>query len=335
MFLGKWSLDPNRRNSPAWPQAIPLKELGCRLLALFLVFLVAGCITVKVDLFEESKPLKEKVISGYGRNKILLVDVSGMIVETRPRGVLNLLTSVTTPDRIKEVLDKAAKDKHIKAVVLRINSPGGTVSASDIIHHELMNYKKETGVPVVACLMGLATSGGYYLAQAGDTIIAHPSGITGSIGVLAMKLNIKGLMDKVGVEGETVKSGRWKDFWSPFRPATPEEKQMMQQVINSYYRSFVDVVAQGRKMDLKEVQRVADGRIYTASQAKDLGLVDTLGYLDDAIDLAKKQAGLEEGVKVVRYQRPDSYRPNIYSGLPDLSWAVTPQFFYLWWPGEL
>ena len=241
---------------------------------------------------------------------------------------------MTTPDRIKEVLDKAAQDSHIKAVVLKINSPGGTVSASDIIHHELLNYKKETGVPMVACLMSLATSGGYYLAQAGDTIVANPSGITGSIGVLAMKLNVKGLMGKVGVEEEIVKSGKWKDFWSPFRPATPEEKQMMQEVINSYYRGFMNVVAQGRKMNLKEVRRVADGRIFTASQAKDLGLVDTLGYLDDAIELAKKRAGLEEA-KVVRYQRPDSYRPNIYSGLPDLSLAVTPQFLYMWWPGEL
>lgn len=334
MFTRSGTPDPFRGNSPARMGVMLLTKLGCRLLPLLLVFLVAGCVTVKVDLFEESKPLKEKVISGYGRDKILLVDVSGMIVETRPRGLLSLLTKVTTPDRIKEVLDKAVKDKRIKAVVLRINSPGGTVSASDIIHHELMNYKKETGVPVVACLMGLATSGGYYLAQAGDIIVAHPSGITGSIGVLAMKFNVKGLMDKVGVQDEMVKSGKWKDFWSPFRPATPEEKQMMQEVINSYYRGFVDVVAQGRKMGLKEVRRVADGRIYTASQAKDLGLVDTLGYLDDAIDLAKKKAGLEE-VKVVRYQRPDSYRPNIYSGFPDLTWAVTPQFLYMWWPGEL
>lgn len=304
-----------------------------RFLIILLVFLLGGCVTVKVDLFEEAKPLEEKVISGFARDKVLLVDVSGMIVENKPRGLLSL-AAVTTPDRIKEVLDKASTDKRIKAVVLRINSPGGTVSAADIIHHEIMNYKKEAGVPVVACLMGLATSGGYYLAQTGDVIVAHPSGITGSIGVLAMKLNVKGLMDKVGVQGELVKSGQWKDFWSPFRPATPEEKQMMQEVIDSYYRGFVEVVAQGRKMDLQEVRRVADGRIYTSAQAKDLGLVDTLGYLDDAIELAKKKAGLKE-VKVVRYQRPDSYRPNIYSGFPDISWAVTPQFLYLWWPGGM
>jgi protease-4 len=316
-----------------------LKRLTYRLLTVFLVLLLAGCVTVKVDLFEEPKPLKEKVVSGYGRDKILLLDVSGLIVESQPRSLLGLgLGAVTTPGRVKEELDKAAKDKRIKALVLRINSPGGTVSASDIIHHELLAYKKETGVPVVACLMGLATSGGYYLAQAGDTIVAHPSGITGSIGVLAMKLNVKGLMDKVGVEGEMVKSGQWKDFWSPFRPASPEEKQMMQQVIDSYYRGFVDVVALGRKMDTKEVRKVADGRIYTATQAKDLGLVDSLGYLDDAIKIAQKQAGLEEA-KVVRYHRPGSYRPNIYSQfplpLPDFSGAVTPQFLYIWMPGEI
>jgi protease-4 len=304
-----------------------------RVLAVLLVVFLAGCVTVKVDLFEEQKPLKEKVVSGAGWDKILLVDISGLIAETRHRSLLGFGV-VTTPGYVKEVLDKAAKDKCVKAVVLRVNSPGGTVSASDIIHHELLAFKKETGVPVVACLMGLAASGGYYVALAGDTIVAHPSGISGSIGVLAMKLNIKGLMDKVGVDSEMVKSGRWKDFWSPFRPATPEEKQMMQGVIDNYYRGFVQVVAQGRKMNPAEVRRVADGRIFTATQAKDLGLVDSLGYLDDAIKIAQKQAGLEEA-KVVLYHRPDSYRPNIYSQIPDLSWVVTPQFLYIWWPGSL
>ena len=313
--------------------AMRRNKLTFGLVALFLALLVAGCVTVKVDLFEEDKPLKEKVLSGYGRDKVLLVDVSGVIMETRHRSLLGLGVA-TTPAYIKEVLDKAAKDGHIKALVLRINSPGGTVSASDMMHHELMLYKQEHHVPVVACLMSLATSGGYYLAQAADTIVANPAGITGSIGVLAMKLNFKGLMNKVGVQGEMVKSGKWKDFWSPFRPSTPQEKQMMQEIINSYYRGFVDVVCQGRKMDLKEVKRVADGRIYTASQAKDLGLVDSLGYLDDAVKIAEEKAGLEHA-KVVRYHRPGSYRPNIYSQFPDFSWAVTPQFLYLWWPGSL
>lgn len=303
-----------------------------RVFAGVLLLLAAGCVTVKVALFEEPGPLKEKVVSGTGRDKILLLDISGIILEG-PHRILGGLKGVTSPDRVKEELEKATKDKQIKALVLKINSPGGTVSGSDVVLHEILAFKKERSLPVVACLTGLATSGGYYVAQAADTIFAYPTCITGSIGVLSMKLNLKGLMDKVGVDEELVKSGQWKDFWSPFRPATPEEKRMMQEIIDDFYRGFVEVVAKGRKLNTEEVRRVADGRIFTASQAKDLGLVDKLGYLDDALELAKKEAGLEEA-RVVRYHRPGSYRPTVYSLLPELELAA-PQFLYLWFPGEL
>jgi protease-4 len=294
----------------------------------FWLALAAGCVTVKVSLFEEPGPLKEKTVSGRGRDKILLVDINGMIMEG-PHRLLGGLKAVTTPSRVKEELEKAAKDERIKAVVLKINSPGGTVSGSDVVLHELKAFKEGKGVPVVACLTGLATSGGYYVAQAADTIIAYPTCITGSIGVLAMKLNVKGLMDKVGVESDLVKSGDWKDFWSPFRPAGPEEKRMMQAVIDNFYKGFTEVVAEGRKLQTGEVRQVADGRIYTAAQARDLGLVDRLGYLDDALKEARRQAGLQEA-RVVCYHRPESYRPTIYSMLPDLEMAG-PQFLYLWW----
>jgi len=298
-----------------------------------LLLLAAGCITVKVSLFEEPGPLKETTVSGFGRDKILLLDISGVILEG-PHRILGLQKGVTSPARVKEELEKAAKDRRIKAVVMKINSPGGTVAASDVILHDLQAFKAERGVPVVVCLQGLATSGGYYVAQAGDTIIAYPTCITGSIGVLAMKLNLRGLMDKVGVDDDMVKSGRWKDFWSPFRPATPKEKEMMQQVIDQFYRSFVDVVATGRKLSLQEARQAADGRIFTADQAKDLKLVDQLGYLDDALELAKTKAGLPKDAKVVRYHRPGSYKPTIYSQLPDLDLEmVGPQFLYIWWAG--
>jgi protease-4 len=169
------------------------------------------------------------------------------------------------------------------------------------------------------------------VAQAGDTILAYPTCITGSIGVIAMKFNLRGLMDKVGVDDDVVKSGKWKDFWSPFRPATPQEKEMMQHVIDDFYRNFVDVVAQGRKMNLKKTREVADGRIFTASQARDLGLVDQLGYLDDALELARVTAALDRP-RVITYHRPGSYKPTIYSLLPDLD-VAGPQFLYLWWAG--
>jgi protease-4 len=275
--------------------------------------------------------LKEKTISGYGGDKILLMDVSGVILEG-PHRILGLTSGVTSPSRVKEELEKAAQDDRIKAVVLKINSPGGTVSAADVILHEIKAFKAKKAVPVVVCLQGLAASGGYYVAQAGDTIVAYPTCITGSIGVIAMKFNLRGLMDKVGVDEDVVKSGKWKDFWSPFRPATPQEKEMMQHIIDDFYREFVNVVAQGRKLSLKQTQAVADGRIFTASQARDLGLVDQLGYLDDAIELARTKAGLETGAKVIIYHRPGSYKPTIYSLLPDLD-MVGPQFLYLWWGG--
>ena len=303
----------------------------CSLVWLAVWLLVtAGCVTVKVNLFEEPGPLKEKTISGYGRDKILLMEVAGLIVEG-PHRILGLGKSVTTPNRIKEELEKAAKDDRVKAVVVKINSPGGTVSAADVILHELKAFKATRAVPVVVCLEGLATSGGYYVAQAGDTIIAYPTCITGSIGVIAMKFNFRGLMDKVGVDDDVVKSGKWKDFWSPLRPATAQEKEMMQQIIDDFYRRFVDVVAQGRHLSLKKTREVADGRIFTASQARDLGLVDQLGYLDDALELARVKAGLE-APQVITYHRPGSYKPTIYSLMPDLDMAG-PQFLYLWWAG--
>ena len=299
--------------------------------ALLLLFLLAvGCITVKVNLFEEEQPLEEKVVSGHGRDKILLMDLSGLIIETPRKGVLSLLLGKTVgPSRVKEELEKARKDKRIKAVVVRINSPGGTVSAADMIYHEIIRFKEERQVPVVACCMSLAASGGYYVAQAANEILAHPTTLTGSIGVVAMKFNLKGLMNKVGVQQDTVKSGPWKDFWSPFRPATEAEKHMMQTIIDDFYQRFVQVVEQGRHLSREEVQKVADGRIFTAAQARDLHLVDRLGYLDDGVQTAKDRASLTQA-KVVVYHRPDSYRPTVYSLGPELFGDLGPQFLYLW-----
>ena len=295
-----------------------------------LMLVAAGCVTVKVNLFEEAEPLKEKVVSGYGKNKILLMDISGMMVESPRGGLWSLFGRTVGPNRVKEELEKAIKDGRIKAVVLRINSPGGTVSAADMIYHEIARFKEKQRVPVVACFMSLAASGGYYVAQAADEIIAHPTTLTGSIGVVAMKLNVKGLMDKVGVEEDTVKAGRWKDFWSPFRPATEEEKLMMQAIIDDFYRRFVMVVEQGRHLTRKEVRQVADGRIFTADQARDLKLVDRLGYLEDALEAARDRAGLTEAAKVVIYHRPDSYRSTIYARAPELLGGLGPQFLYIW-----
>ncbi len=301
-------------------------------LVMLTVWGAAGCVTVKVNLFEEDRPLEEQVVSGRGRDKILLLDLSGLMLEAPRGGLWSLLGKTVGPGRVMEELDKAGKDNRVKAVVLRINSPGGSVSAADMIYHAISRFKEERQVPVVACFMGLAASGGYYVAQAADEIVAHPTTLTGSIGVVAMKFNVKGLMNKVGLEQDTVKSGPWKDFWSPFRPAGEAEKQMMQAIIDDFHRRFTEVVGRSRRLSKKELEKVADGRIFTAAQARDLHLVDRVGYLEDALEIARKRAGLV-AARVVRYNRPDAYRPTAYSLGPELFGDLGPQFLYLYGGG--
>jgi len=248
-------------------------------------------------------------------------------------------------DEFREALKKAGKDKGIAGLVVRINSPGGTVTASDILRHEILEYKTKTGVRVVACMMDVAASGGYYVAAAADEIVAHPTTITGSIGVIAMKFNVQGLLGKIGVEAEAVKSGDKKDLLSPFRPATEEEKKIVQSVIDQLHGRFVAVVVEGRKPLAREaVLKLADGRIYTAPQALELRLIDRVAYLDGAIEGLKSALNLKNA-SVVVYHRPGTYRGSIYSEaggnttvvnlLPQDLESLLPQgmrFMYLWAP---
>ncbi|MBW1732206.1 MAG: signal peptide peptidase SppA [Deltaproteobacteria bacterium] len=233
-------------------------------------------------------------------------------------------------------------------VIIKINSPGGSVTATDIIYHELMQYKKQTGVRIVACLTSTATSGGYYVASVADEIIAHPTSVTGNIGVIAMKFNVEKFLSKIGIQEETIKSGEKKDIWSPFRPSTPEEKDIIQTIINTLHERFVKVVFAGRQplLSKEEIRKLADGRIFTADQALEMKLIDRIGYLDDAVEEMKKALKLEDA-KIVTYNRPRSYKGTIYSGLPVTSHkeinliaingdglaAISGlQFMYLWRP---
>jgi protease-4 len=313
------------------------------------VFLT-GCLS-QPSLFPSVGPLEETKLEGSGDDKILVIEVSGLLSSAKPSGFIDRLVdrpSLTT--RIKEELTKAVEDEDLKAIVLRINSPGGTVTASDIVYHEIREFKKKRNIPIVASIMDLGTSGGYYVAVAADKIVAHPSTVTGSVGVIMVSLNGQGLLEKIGVKATTIASGPKKSMGSPFRTMTDEERAIFQNIIDSMYDQFVTVVDDGRpKLDKGEVRRLADGRIYSALQAEEVGLVDEVGYLEDAIRLAKKEAGIEEA-SVVTYHRAGGYKPNIYSsfasgsvylkGLPSfdppslmtLLNGGTPQFMYLWMP---
>lgn len=314
----------------------------------FMLFLLMmyGCVHVDVPILQPMDELRERTLEGEGKAKLLITDIEGFISEKGRSGVLKERPSLVA--EVRESLKKAEKDPDLAGVVLRINSPGGTVAGSDIIHHELLKFRERTKVPVFACITGIGTSGAYYIATAADEVSAHPAAITGSIGVMVMRFNVEGLLTKIGVSEKTVKSTDKKDFLSPFRPATPEEEKILQEIINSLNSRFIDVITarSGGKLSRAEVERVADGRIYTAEQAVKARLIDRIGYLDDAVAALKTRLNLKEA-RVVTYFRPGGYRGTIYSASPaeaprvmnlisinadGLDLLTGTEFMYLWRP---
>jgi protease IV len=317
------------------------------LLVLLAVFLVTGCSMISIDLTPRIKPLEERTVEGRGKAKILLTDISGFLSEEGQTQTLVIgapAPRVGLLVRFREELKKAAEDPDIKAVVVRINSPGGTVTASDILHKELQLYKRTAKVPVVAVMMDVAASGGYYLALAADTIVAHPTTVTGSIGVIMVTVNAEGLLQKIGVTAGAIKSGELKDMGSPFRALTGEERRIFQSVIDGLQSQFLSRLVESRKLPTDVARRLADGRVYTAQQALDAKLIDRIGYMDDVFEMVRKQLKVDEA-KVIVYQRPSDYRATYFarSETPSSSVEVSlsriaslmgagPGFFYLWWP---
>jgi protease-4 len=208
-------------------------------------------------------------------DKIAVVEIRGVI--TQSSGII---------DEIHQYLE----DEGVKAIILRIDSPGGGVGPSQEIYREVMKIRSKK--KVVTSMGSVAASGGYYVACASDLIVANPGTITGSIGVIMEFTNIEELFKKIGIKGVVVKSGELKDMGSPFREMTPEERRVIQGVIDNVHQQFIQAVAEGRKLDRSKVAQIADGRILTGEQAKQLGLVDQIGNLEDAIDTAAKLVGI-------------------------------------------
>jgi len=211
----------------------------------------------------------------YG-DKIAIIEIRGVI--TQSSGII-------------EEIDQYQEDEGVKAIILRIDSPGGGVGPAQEIHREILKVKSKK--KVVTSMGSVAASGGYYIACASDLIIANPGTITGSIGVIMEFANIEELFKKIGIKGVVLKSGEHKDIGSPFREMTPEEKKIIQEVIDNVHQQFVQAVAKGRKMDQEKVMQIADGRILTGEQAKQIGLVDQIGNFQDAIDIVAKMVGIE------------------------------------------
>ncbi len=235
-----------------------------------------------------------------------------------------------TPELVDDLLAQAAANPDVKAVVVRVNSPGGSVVASDEIYHAFLEYDK----PIVLWMGDMAASGGYYIACGADYVFAHPGTLTGSIGVISQFLNVEELMSKVGVDAVVITSGPSKDIGSPFREMTEEEQALWGEITDEVYDGFVEIVAQARDLPLDEVCELADGRVYTGRQALERGLVDAVGTPDDAIAKAAELGGIEGEPRVIELESAPSFldalygfqaRPAVVPTLNEiLSWAGAP-----------
>ncbi|NCJ06498.1 signal peptide peptidase SppA [Synechococcales cyanobacterium C] len=233
--------------------------------------------------------------SGLQQADVALIDVYGIISDTAAggfgaddAGANNLIRAV-----------RRAREDEVKAILLRINSPGGTASASQAVYEELMRTRQETDIKIVASLGDVAASGGYYVASAAEHIVANPATVTGSIGVIVRTQNVSSLLDKIGVTTSTVQSGQYKDILSPFRDPTADERALVQGIVSESYQQFLDAIAAGRDLSIDTLRPLADGRIFTGSQAVTLELVDSLGNSTDALNKATELAGID-GEPVVR-----------------------------------
>lgn len=317
--------------------------MGRRVLVIVCAFAMAGamgCIDTRALLTGQMETVK---VQDSGRwfesNRIALIDIDGVIGRQR-----NLFHSGTTVADVVQKLRRAREDGSVRAVILRIDSPGGGVWSSDTINHEVRRFKQETGLPVVAAITGMGASGGYYVALSADYIVASPAALTGSVGVISDFVSVQGLFKKLGLESTVIKTGSMKDMGSPMRELTPDERKVLQNVIESLYKRFLATLRASRPACTEaDMKQFADGRVLTAQQALQLHLIDRIGYLEDAIDQAKQMAHITHA-DVVLYRPFPDYRTNIYStaqmpsidalgkALGALADAQRPAFMYLYRP---
>ncbi len=292
--------------------------------------------------------------TGAESPKVALISVSGLIADSRRPGVLGSQPSQV--DRAAALLKEARNDPRVRAVVLRINSPGGTVTGSDILYNEIRRFREETGKPVVASMGEVAASGGYYIALAADEIVAEPSTITASIGVIIQTINVSDGLSRIGVRAHSITSGPNKAMASPLEPEAPEHVALLQHIVDEFYAQFTARVFE-RRPELAEANRAqaTDGRIMTGEDAHAIGLVDSLGGVLDAFDSAKRLAKIENarlvaihdegptprtpfGIDAPAFPTSASTAEGAQINLQQLNTPAqglldAPGFFYLWIPG--
>jgi protease-4 len=291
---------------------------------------------------------------GWAPAKIVIVEVEGMLLNARTGGLLQ--PTENDLSLFVQELEKAQEDPRVAAVVLRVNSPGGTVTTSDVMYQQVLKFRQKTGRPVIAAAQDVTASGAYYVCCGADRIVVHPTSVVGSIGVIFNAFDISGLMAKVGLRNEAVKSGSLKDMGSPLRPLEQQERRLMQEMVDEYFMRFAQIVRQHRPIkeaplasaaayQKPEYQGIFSGRVFSGEQAVALGLADQTGTLDDAIELARQLAKAPKA-KVVHYRRPYGYSGSIYAAgptpppspgvihlnIPPTRAMLPTGFYYLWEP---
>ncbi|MGB7417443.1 MAG: signal peptide peptidase SppA [Thermosynechococcaceae cyanobacterium] len=231
--------------------------------------------------------------------EVAVFDIYGGISDSPAGGPFSSSSGVSSNAVIAGI--REAREDGVKAILLRINSPGGTAAASQAIYDELMRARKETDIKIVATLGDVAASGGYFVASAADHIVANPTTVTGSIGVIIRTQNLSSLLDKVGVENKTFQSGQYKDILSPYRDPKPGETEILQGIVTESYEQFLKSIVEGRKMPLEKLKPLADGRIFTGIQAQKVGLADSLGNYADALDKVAELAKIKGEPRVKPY----------------------------------
>jgi protease IV len=260
---------------------------------IFWLFVAGLGILILINLFFPDLDLSNN-------DRIALIRVEGVILDSQ-----------TTIGELK----RFSENPSVKAIVIRIDSPGGGVVPSQEIHDAVKRVRSKNNKAVIASMGSVAASGGYYIAAATDRIVANPGTLTGSIGVTMETANVEGLLQKIGVEGIVIKSGKYKDVGSPLRKMSADERGLLQAVMDDVHKQFIEAVAEGRSLELRAAQALADGRIFTGRQAKEAKLVDELGDLEDAIQLAAEVVGIEGEPKVVEPRRRFSLREILDSKL--------------------
>lgn len=272
--------------------------------------------------------------------KVAIIDVDGLLVNKNMSGIGSMGENPVA--LFREKLDALAADTTIRAVVLRINTPGGGVTASDIMSRDLREFKSRTGLPVVACIMDVGAGGGYYLAVSADAIVAHPTSIVGGIGVIMNTYNMEDTLGQFNILPVPIKAGKFIDIGSTERSMDKDEKAALQAIADSFHARFVSRVKESRPAAAKHAENF-DGRIFSGAQAQEFALVDRVGYLDDSLEVARSLAGLHESSGVVMLRRDNDraftqfdVTPNtpmtsiIPIHVPGLDRSTLPTFLYLW-----